>query len=244
MGKWKIIFFAVAIFGVGCTSHVIRFRGTHFATPVTGEHSWSGQISGVTAAPVEVILVDDIKTNPPTRSAVTVDTDVGFESLLMVMYIGANFQLTTFKSLDIIFEDDLPMLKWQFLNHGAKSGKWVASLQAGAGSRRQITTDTPAQATSTIKTTAGGISIGYLRSDVIPYFSYVNETYDVTTDITNSSGSFGPYSDKGTHEAYALGVTKNGNGFLWGAEYTYTIVKWDRGTGKDEAVGFKVGYGW
>lgn len=239
--KLRVFFILFVFVGFGCT-HTIRFRSVHFATPVTGENTWDGQVNFVAGLPTDITLFGDIRTNPPTRGNVLIDQ--GLDSVASVLFpYGFDFSLSTVKGLDIFFEDELPNLKYQFLNHGAKSG-WVGAIQLGYGGRKEITTDTAAEARSIIKTTAGSLSIGYVYESGIPYLSYTNQNHNVTTDVTNSTGDFGPYTDVGTHETFAFGVASSGKGLSWGVEYAYTNIKWDRGRGKHEGAGFRLGYAW
>jgi hypothetical protein len=241
----KILFYAVLFFEFGC-SHTIDFRAVHFITPTTGENTWDGEFSGIIAsATTKVSVINDIQTNPPSRTSVDINEDYDIADLFMLHNIGTDLKVTTFKGLDLVLEDSVLSLKYQFLNSGAKASSWVASIQAGMGSRKSITKKDSDEAESVVKTTSAAISIGYVFEKVIPYLSYLKENHDVSTTVVNTNGNFGPYDDMGTHEAAALGVTSYSKGFTWAIEYDLLNIKWDRGEKTNqEAFGVKLGYAW
>lgn len=140
--------------------------------------------------------------------------------------------------------------RFQFLNHGAGPDTWVASIQGAIGQREDSTTtgnsSSTSEAKSKIKTTQAGISLGYKLAHIVPYISYIHESHEVKTDVTNSHGSFGPYDDKGTHQYYSIGVASHGRGLTYGIEYNRINIDWERAesTKPQDALGLKLGFAW
>ena len=238
--------FVLAALLVGCGTHTIDFKATHFVTPLAGQETWQGHIAGVAPSAVtEVTLINDIKTNPPSRNTVNFNQDLDIGDILIFTHLGADAALTVSKGWDIVLDDSVFNLKYQFLNQEAQPHSWVASVQGGMGTYKKNTTDQTAEAKSNIKTTSAAFSVGYALEKAVPYISVLRQWHDVSTNVTNSNGSFGPFDDKGVHDSLAIGATSRERGFLWSIEYNFITMKWDRpAQGYHEVLGFRLGYAW
>nr|WP_295905387.1 hypothetical protein [uncultured Bdellovibrio sp.] len=241
--------FALLVLVSGC-SHTINFRASHFAVPVTGENQWSGHIAGVGSAVTKITVVNDITSNPPTRSSLKVNEDVDVGDLMMINNIGVDASLTVFKATDITLDNSLFGLRYQFLNHGAGPQNWVASIQGAYGerttSKSQDSGSSESKAESKVKTAQAGLSLGYKLEKIVPYISYIYESNEVKTDVTNPHGSFGPYNDKGIHQYYSIGLTSYGKGIVYGIEYSRLSIDWDRANNIEgqDAMAVKLGFAW
>lgn len=244
MRTTKALLILFGLLAAGCT-HTINLRSSHFAVPVVSEKQWSGYFEGVGTAVTKVTLVNDLTTNPPDRTDVKINADVDAADIFMVNNISVDAGVSIFPALELYFGGALTGLRWQFLNPGASVGTWVAALQGSYGSSNVSTTNGDAEAKSKVNTTQGGLSIGYITAQVVPYFSYIYENHSVTTDVTNTSGSFGPYSDSGLHKYYSLGISSYQRGFSYALEYSLIDISWDRSEHTSQnALGFKLGYAW
>ncbi len=242
----RLGFVGLLSLGFGC-GHTINFRAAHFVTPVTGENSGDGHIAGVAHAITQVTLVNDFTTNPPDRTSVKINDseDFDFMDILPLGNIGYDLSVATFKGLDVVLENNVVSLKYQLINQGAQPNSWVASIQAGLGQRTSNSKDDTAEARSIIKTNVRAISIGYTFEKLVPYVSYYQETHDVETNVTNSNGEFGPYSDRGAHSAIAVGVSAYRGRWIMAGEYNRINIKWDRSEATpQDAAGFKLGFAW
>lgn len=231
-----------------CT-HTISFRTAHFATPITGEQQWNGHVAGVVSSVTKVTVVNDITTVPPARTSLDVNKDYDAGDLLFLNDLGVDLSLTVLQSLDLFMESSVYGVRWQFLNHGSKSDVWVGSIQAAYGERNYSSdkdnSGVASKADSKIKTTQGGISIGYKFNAVAPYVSYIHESHDVATEVVNGGGHFGPYSDKGTHQNFSVGLTSHRRGSVYAIEYNMINITWDRAdTVYQKAIGLKLGFAW
>lgn len=242
--------FTLLVLTSGC-SHTINFRASHFATPVTGENQWSGHVALVGAAATKITVVNDIETNPPNRDILKVNDDVDVADLFMLNSVGVDASLTVLKSLDITLDNSLFGLRYQFLNHGAGPQNWVASIQGAYGQRDSSTSEgnsggTTAEAKSKVTTSQAGLSLGYKLEKIVPYVSYIYESHEVKTDVTNTHGSFGPYNDKGIHQYYSIGLSSHGRGLVYGIEYSRLNIDWERAPTMEaqDALGLKIGFAW
>lgn len=245
--KYLILLSITAFLG-GC-GHTVRFPSSHFATPVTAESQWGGSINALGSAVTKVTLISDKSTNPPDRT-ITINEEVDAGDFLPLFNLGLNGSLSVIQGTEVFFDNSLLGVRFQFLNHGAGTQKWVASILGAYGSREVSTSTTynnssTDKANSKVITTQAGISLGYKLEHIVPYFSYIYEFHDISTDVTNPNGSFGPYKDQGVHQYYALGISSHGRGFTYGAEYNRIQIKWDRSTTTpQDALGLKLGFSW
>jgi len=245
----KAILGLAAVIFLSACSHTINFRASHFAVPVTGETQWGGHVAAVGAAATKITVVNDITANPPTRDSLKVNDDVDVADLFMLHSVGIDASLTVFKALDLTLDNSLLGLRYQFLNHGAGPRVWVASLQGAYGERTvektQSSSPSESKAESKVKTAQAGISLGYKLEQVVPYISYIYESNEVKTDVTNPNGSFGPYNDRGIHQYYGIGLSSYGKGFVWAIEYNRLDINWDRSQSTpQDAMGAKLGFAW
>jgi len=230
-------------------NHTINLRANHFATPIVGENVWSGHFAGVATSSTSITVVNDITSNPPNRSSLVINKDINAADLFLINNIGVDVSLSVIKSLEVYVESSVLGLRWQILNHGAATDVWTMAIQGGIGSSVKATSEgsnVVSTASSKVTSNQAGVSIGYKSSTVVPYISYVHDTYDVATSVTNGNGSFGPYTDKGTHDTYSVGLTTHGKGFRGAIEYSMINIDWDRATQKNyqNAIGGKLGYAW
>ncbi|WP_413580547.1 hypothetical protein [Bdellovibrio sp. HCB288] len=70
--------------------------------------------------------------------------------------------------------------------------------------------------------------------------------HDVSTEVTNDYGTFGPYKANGNHQYFSLGITSVNTGLLYGIEYNRIIIDWNeaRHIENQDALGAKLGYAW
>lgn len=245
----KTLFILSLFLFLSACSHTLKFRASHFAIPVTGENQWDGYAAAVGATVTKATIVENMEANPPTRNSVRINEDVDAADLVLVNNIGFDAGLTIWKSTDLYLDNSLLGFRYQFLNHGASPRNWVATLQGAYGQKDNTTSITSGGSTSEAKskiiTSQVGISLGYKLDHFVPYFSYIYEFHDASTDVTNPSGSFGPYKDNGIHQYYSAGITSLGKGLFYGAEYSRIQIKWDRSTEKpQDAMGLRIGFAW
>lgn len=249
--KFLALIFLVST--LSACSHTIKFRASHFAIPITSEKQWGGQLAISGTSVTAVTLVNDYTSNPPVRDTVRINssTDLDVDDALFggaFSTLGLDGNLSLLNSLDLYLENSIFGLRWQFLNHGKSEETWVAALQLGVGNRSESqsndTSGTTASVASKIHTTQTGITVGYQFEKVVPYFSYVQERHAVTTDIDNIGGNFS-YNDSGTHECYAIGLTKKMKDLTYAFEYTHLNIDWNRAKKETQgAVGAKIGFAW
>jgi hypothetical protein len=239
------IFFALTAVCLCSCSHNLKFANNHFAVPVTSENQWGGHMSAAGTGIINVTVIDNISTNPPSRAKVSIDEHIDASDAFFLNNIGLSAALSPLKSLDIFYDASVFGLRWQFLNHDPGVDQWVASVQAGYGSRSQGTESNVDKADSDIKTKQVGASVGYRLENVVPYLAYVHEVHDVSTKVTNGSGAFGPYDDHGVHSSLALGVTSVHRGLQFTVELSGTSIKWDRAEEAGHgSFGGTIGYAW
>ncbi len=157
-----------------------------------------------------------------------------FQIFFGLSAVGFDASLSILKSLDLYLDNSLWGLRWQFLNHDSGPENWVASLQAAYGAKDYDSSSGAGSAKSKIKTTQFGGSVGYKLQHLVPYVSYIRESHDTTTDVTNSFGNFDGYDDKGVHNYYGIGVGAYGKGLSYGIEYNRIDIKWDRAPGAQQ----------
>jgi hypothetical protein len=245
----KHILLLLPLLVLSACTHTINLRANHFATPIVGDNQWSGHVAMVGTASTSVTVINDITSNPPSRTTLVINKDITAADLFLINNLGIDASLSVAKSLELYVDSSLLGLRWQLLNHGASTDAWAMAVQGGLGSSSKTTaegTNPVSSATSKVSTTQAGLSIGYKTAQVVPYISYVHETYEIATSVTNSGGSFGPYTDKGAHDYYSVGISTHGKGFRGAIEYSMININWDRATQQNyqNAVGVKVGGAW
>lgn len=136
-------------------------------------------------------------------------------------------------------------MRWQFLNHDPDEYQWVAAVQVGAGG--SVTSNFGSgEASSDIDSKQAAVSVGYtLPSGSVPYISYLYQVNDVTTKVTNTSGVFPDYHDRGVHQSAAVGITSSQRGLHFTIEYAFLDLAWDRAarTGQG-SLGGNIGFAW
>ncbi|MEK2690142.1 hypothetical protein [Bdellovibrio sp. GT3] len=238
-----------AILFTGCT-HTINFRSSHFATPIVEDNAGSGQLAVVVGSVTKVTVVNDTSSNPPVTDPTVINADVDTGDFFLFNNVGLDGRITAWKGLELFFDNSLLGARVQILNHGATSNNWVASIHGAAGNRDVTTENTTNSSTSEAKSKVStrqlGASIGYKYEKIAPYFSYIRETHDVSTNVTNPNGSFGPYDTNGTHEYFATGITSTGSGLRYGIEYNKIIIDWKkaRHIKNQDALAVKIGFAW
>lgn len=244
----KHLFLVLPLLLTACT-HTINFRASHFATPVVADKQWGGHIAAVGSGVTKVTVVNDVTTNPPARTSVDVNKDASVADMLGVTFFSLDASLHIWNGTEIYLDGPLLGFRYQFLNHGAGENVWVGALQ-GAYAQRTVSTSSTnsnieSKADSKVTTSQAGISLGYKVSQIVPYFSFIYEAHEVTTNVTNGNGSFGPYPDKGNHQYYSLGLSSYERGFTYAVEYNMITISWDRSENAyQNAVGAKLGYAW
>ncbi len=233
---------------VSCT-HTIDFRTSHFASPVVGDEQWSGHLAAVGSGVTKITVVNDIETNPPTRSALEVNKDVNVADLIGASNVSADFSLNVWREFDIFLDGSLAGIRYQFLNHGKQDRVWVGALHGAFAQRTTSTSSTKSgiesKAESKVTTSQAGISLGYKFAAVVPYFSYILESHEVSTNVTNGGGKFGPFEDKGTHYNYSIGLSSHHRGISYAIEYNMIEISWDRAErAYQNSAGAKIGFAW
>lgn len=244
----KLLFAMGSLFLCSC-SHSLKFVNNHFAVPITAENTWGGHVSATAAGVTSVTVVNDITSEPPRRDEVLINTDISADNAVVFWTLGLNGSLGLFPSVEVFYNMGTWGLRWQFLNHGLTPDQWVAATQVGYSSNEQSTTVSgnsgSDSAKSEIKSKQAAISVGYRFAEVVPYMSYVYNAHDVTTNVRNAGGAFGPYEDKGVHQSLSWGVTSYKRGLDFGAEATLTKIDWDRSSESGKfTIGGKMGYAW
>lgn len=240
---WQLI--AIGVLSVSC-SHTVDFKTSHFAVPHVNENNWGGSVSASVGAPSKITFVDDISTNPPTRNGLGINEDVDLGTLLLLdtIFVEAELGLGS-TGVELFHEKGVNGLRWQFWGFGGGKNHWVATVQAGAGSFSDKTTENTDYANTKITSRQKGMSIGYKSEKTIAYASYIKNEHSGSTDVVSSNGTFGPYSDEGTHQHYALGVSTYGPGLILGVEYNYVQLDWEGVTRENqETVAARIGYSW
>lgn len=244
--------FALSLLFLTACSHSISLRATHFAAPVVAESQWGGHAAVVAASQTRVTVIDDIATNPPTRTKVRINDDADVGDMFGANNIGFDASLSVYKGIEIYMDNFLWGARYQFLNHGSQTGVWVGAIQGAFGTKSESTDEfsinhstSQADAKSSITTSQAGISLGYKLQHVVPYFSYIYEAHKIETDVKNTHGTFGPYTNEGVHGYYSLGLSTYQRGFRIAAEYSYIDIKWkdSEQTGQG-AFGIKAGFAW
>ena len=162
-------------------------------------------------------------------------------------HLGVDAHLAVFQATEVFMDSNLLGLRYQFLNHGAEADTWVASLHGAFSNNRSVETSNSSgvHTKSEVTTSQVGVSLGYKTQGIVPYFSYIYETHEVSTAVTNTAGNFGPYKDNGVHQYYVLGLSNYGKGFSFGVEYNHLQIKWDRASElPQDTLAFKFGGAW
>jgi hypothetical protein len=247
----KNILLVSALMMLSACSHTINFRANHFAAPIVGDDQWSGHAAVAGTSTTNVTVVNNYTSNPPIRTSVEINKDIGAADVLMINNVGFDASLSIVKSLELYVDSSFLGARLQFLNHGSQSESWVATIQGAYGTKDKTSSESDANSTVTasakseVKSTQAGLSIGYKTSGVVPYISYLHEVHDVKTTITNNATAFGPYSDHGVHDYFSVGLTTSGKGFKAAIEYSMININWDRADkAYQNAFGGKIGVAW
>lgn len=217
--------------------------------PVIAERQWGGHVAAVGTGLTKVTLINDIESNPPARTTLKVNEDVNVGDVLLINNLGLDAGLSVWQGVELFLDGSMGGFRWQFLNHGANENVWVGAIHGAYGERTASTSSTnsgvESKATSKVKTSQAGISLGYKFRALVPYFSYIHEAAEVSTDVTNGAGHFGAYADNGTHENYSLGLSSFHQGFRYAIEYNVIHISWDRAArAYQNAAGVKLGFSW
>ncbi len=240
--------FLLSINIIACT-HTLKFRAAHFASPVVSEKQWSGHAALIAASITKVTIINDVETNPPRRDEVLINADLDAGDLLMLNRLGLDISLSPLKSLELYIQDAYGGLRWQLLNHSAKSDAFVAAIHGALASKSSSSTTSisggESKSSSDIRSRQGGISIGYKFKEFVPYLSYIYENHKASTRVDNPNGSFGPYEDSGIHQYYAIGFSTHKVGGHLALEYNRVQILWDRSKiSWQDSTGLKLGYAW
>jgi hypothetical protein len=213
-------------------------------SPIVADKQWSGEVNAGFSNSTNVTLVDDITTNPPLRTSVKVNTSISFWDLIMPVNLAAHLHLTLFPHIEILTDNYLVGLKWQFLTEGP----WVSAVEIAAGNKIDRSSANSGASTSdaNTRTTLSGISIGYKTETLgVPYLSLIYEDHRTQTSVVNPSGFFS-FTDHGVHYNAALGIGNNGQtGFSAAAEIGVTGISWERGSYyPQQTIGVLIGYRW
>ena len=203
----------IAILSLSGCAQTVDLRASHFAVPVVPERSFSGSVQMAAVSKTRVRLVENYQSNPPVDGATKINEDASFKDILFpITNLSFDLKLALAAGAEIYTQGAMFGLRWQVLNHGAGTDKWVAAIHGATGAfRSTISVGSPptSEASSQVKSAQGGVSVGYRFHDVTPYVSYIYEHHDATTDVKNPGGTFGPYEDSGYHQYATFGVTSS-----------------------------------
>lgn len=245
----RILLILLVLILSSCT-HTLKIRSSPFLSPIVDEKSLGGHFGVVASSPTTVTVVNDITSNPPIRSEVKINEDYDVGDILLLTHVGFDLSLSLIGSVEVYASNSISGLKWQFLNPGGKSEVFVGALRVGLGSNSTSTSSSSggveSNAKSNISAQEKGLSVGYIvRPTFIPYLSYVENTFEAKTSVTNSSGSFPGYEDFGKHTILSLGLANSTPGFDYGIEYNMINIKWDRSLASyQNTLGLKAGVRW
>lgn len=247
----KKLFFAVVVanFMTGC-AQTVDLRASHFAVPTVGDRSFSGHANLAAVSKTRVRLVENYQSNPPVDGEVKINEDASVSDFIFpVSNLSLDLRLALAAGAELYSQGSKVGLRWQVLNHGAGDHKWVAAIQGASGSFRSTTSvgssPSTSEASSQVKTTQGGFSLGYRFQEVTPYVSYIYENHEATTDVKNPNGTFGPYLDSGYHQYISIGLTSSGTGFSFGLEVSSVMIAWSGGvTAHQSSTGARLGWSW
>ncbi|MEC9282348.1 MAG: hypothetical protein VX642_06525 [Bdellovibrionota bacterium] len=242
----KFSFCCFCLILISC-SHTIEFPTSRFAVPYVATDSLKGNVNVHISDPASITVATNLDGNPPTHGPVSINTDGvdDITDLISADGIGIGVELAIAGPLEIFYDTKMAGLRWQVLGHGGGAGTWVASIQGGLTGFEETTSQSDYSASSKVKSTQKGISVGRQGERVLGYVSYLEETHSVETNISNSNGSFGPYDDSGKHKIYSVGMSTYSSHFLIGIEYSYANIEWDTNISDvHEAVGLRVGFAW
>lgn len=244
----KSIFIPLALgllFLTSC-SHTIHLRASHFAVPVVANKTFSPRFDIVGTPTTKVTLVDDITTNPPTRTHIKINDDsADIAEMLFVNQLSLDGGMSLLGGTEVFFDGGLLGLRWQFLNHNANINKWVSSIHGAYGGSKLSRSINMDEATTDRKTNQVGLSIGYQNAVFTPYLSYIYEKNETKTDVRNTYGTFGPYEDKGIHQYVAIGIAKTSPGFSIALELNLVDAFWNKTDRQSQLAGAaRIGYHW
>lgn len=243
----------MGLFTMGC-AHTVDLRASHFAVPVVSDEDWTPQLHASFTSNTSITVLDDYTSNPPIEGPVQInqnDSDLTDVLLPGIKNIGMDASLSLKWGLEAFLHGSKLGLRWQFLNHGQGSHKFVAALHASSGNfidgQSREGGGTKSEVDSTVISTQAGLSVGYAFDKAIPYISYINENHNITSEVKNNGGSFGPYKDSGRHIYYTLGLTAPlRDGFVYTVEVSGIDIQWNNPEvkGWQNSGGFRLGYSW
>lgn len=242
----KLGFALCSLFLISC-SHTIEFPTSRFAVPFVSPDSLKGNVNANISDPASITVATNLDGNPPTHGPVSVNTDNvdDLSDLISADTFSVGIELTILGPVEIFYDSKMAGLRWQVLGHGGGPGTWVASIQGGATSFEETTNQSDYSASSKVKSTQKGLSIGRQGEKVLGYVSYLEEDHSVETSISNSNGAFGPYDDSGKHKIYSIGMSTYSSHFLIGLEYSYANIEWETDVSDvHESLGLRLGFAW
>lgn len=232
----------------GC-AQTIDLRASHFAVPVVGEQSFSGQAHIAAVSRTRVRLLENYQSNPPVDGETKINEDASISDIFFpIGNLSFDLKLALAAGAEIYAQGTMFGLRWQILNHAAGSDKWVAAIHgASGGYRTTVSAGSPptSEVSSQVRTAQGGISLGYQFQDVVPYASYIYEHHDASSDVKNTGGSFGPYTDSGYHQYATFGLASAGPGLSYAIEIGSISILWNGGASAQQtATGLRLGWAW
>lgn len=239
----------IAILSLSGCAQTVDVRASHFAVPVVPDRSFSGHVNLAAVSKTRIRLVENYQSNPPVDGVTKINEDTSITDFLFpISNLSLDLRLALAAGAEIYSNGSTFGLRWQVLNHGAGTDKWVAAIHGASGAFRSgVSVGSPptSEASSQVKTAQGGVSVGYRFHDVTPYVSYIYEHHDASTDVKNPGGTFGPYEDSGYHQYASFGVTSSGTGFSYGVEISSITMVWSGGaTAQQTATGLRLGWAW
>lgn len=227
-------------------AHSIHIRASHFAVPVVANRTFSPRFDIVGTSTTKVTLVDDMTTNPPTRTHIKINDDsADIAEMFFIHQLSFDGGFSLLGGTEVFFDGGLLGLRWQFLNHNHSTNKWVSSIHGAYGSSkisRNINND---EAATDRITNQAGLSVGYQNANFTPYLSYIYEKNETKTNVRNTYGTFGPFEDKGIHQYLAIGIAKTSLGFSVALELNLIDALWNKVDRQSQlAGGARIGYHW
>ncbi len=229
---------------IGCT-HSVLLPGSFRQNPSVGGKLWAGHVNAGFQSTVELEVFDNIKTNPPIRSA---PGDSGFIQALIPVIPFIDVNLGVLEKVDIYYTSAVGV-RWMFYGEPKKQD-WKATLFAGsiinnASSKHD---DGASEAETKIDGVEYGFSVGKQVSEkALLYFTYGNQLGDADTKVTQTTRIF-KYEDKFQHSIFTLGL-RVGEEFFFNGEVSQSQTHWkttDVGSDRDTSTTYlaSIGYIW
>lgn len=226
MSKWLIFFAGIGLVTVGCSS-VARLPSTTGQAPIGGGGFLSGRVGLDLANAIPVKTVDDITTNPPTRTTIGVGHDDLFDDVFFTnTFAGTGFDagLGLLKRLDVYYTRN-PGLR--FLAIGDPEGEgWKTSVFVGYFSTDQDETFNISNVKTKLTGLEYGVSIGkQFKKSALAYLTLASRGGDAEITIVQTGIGQFQYDDEYDHYIASLGIIL-GDKVYFKAEVSGNYIDW------------------